>query len=262
MSAPEAVKPLLTVERRERISALVQQRGVVRVSELSDLFDVSGVTIRSDLDAMASEGRLQRNRGGAVAVSSPSLTVAFEQRAGVNLEAKRRIGRAAADLVRPHDRIILDSGTTVMEMAKCLYNHGPITVVTNALNVATQVGVGLDVDVVVAGGSLHRGNICTLGPQAERALADVVVNKAFLGTYALDLDVGLTDLSIELASVKQAMTRAARQVILLADSSKWGTVGFAKVLPLSGVHICVSDTNLPLPARAAMERLGIEVLLV
>jgi DeoR family transcriptional regulator of aga operon len=262
MNAPGSTRPMLTVERRDRIGALVQQQGVVRVAELSDLFDVSAVTIRNDLDAMDAEGRLQRNRGGAVAVASPSLIIAFEQRASVNLDAKRRIGRAAADLVCPHDRIILDSGTTVIEMAKCLYDHGPVTVVTNALNVATQVGVGTEVDVVVVGGSLHRANICTYGPQAERALADVVVHKAFIGTYAFDAEVGLTDLSFQLASVKQAMTRAARQVILLTDSSKWGTMGFAKVLPLSGVHTIVSDTGLSGAARSAMERLGIEVLLV
>ena len=262
MSTPDTSRPLLTAERRERISALLRQRRVVRVTELSQIFDVSEVTIRSDLDAMAGAGQLQRSRGGALAVASPSLFDAFELRAGVNLEAKRRIGRAAADLVRPHDRVILDSGTTVMEMAKCLHDRGPLTVVTNALNVATEVGVGLDIDVVLAGGSLHRGNICTFGPLAERVLADVMVHKVFLGTYALDPDVGLADLSIEQATIKQAMTRAGRQVILLADSSKWGTEGFAKVLPLSSVHTIVSDTNLPSSARVAMERLGIEVLLV
>ena len=262
MTTPDPARPLLTAERRERIGALLQQRGVVRVTELSQIFDVSGVTIRSDLDAMAGEGRLQRQRGGALALESSSLNAMFEQRSGVEFEAKRRIGRAAAGIVQPHDHIILDSGTTVMEMAKCLTDRGPLTVVTNALNVATQVGVGLDVDVVVIGGALHRGNICTFGPQAERAFTDVVVNKAFLGTYALDLAVGLTDLSIEQSSVKQAMTRAGQQMTLLADSSKWGTVGFAKVLPLSSVNTIVSDTNLPASARTALERLGVEVLLV
>src|SRR5664280_2677910 len=163
MTTLDPARPLLTAERRERIGALLQQRGVVRVTELSQIFDVSEVTIRSDLDTMAGEGRLQRQRGGALALESPSLNAMFEQRAVVEFEAKRRIGRAAAGLVQPHDRIILDSGTTVMEMAKCLTDRGPLTVVTNALNVATQVGVGLDVDVVVIGGALHRGNICTFG---------------------------------------------------------------------------------------------------
>lgn len=132
---------LLTAERRERIGALLQQRGVVRVTELSQIFDVSEVTIRSDLDAMAGEGRVQRQRGGALAVGSPSLNAMFEQRAGVEFEAKRRIGRAAAGLVQPHDRIILDSGTTVMEMAKCLTDRGPITVVHLTLEAGGTVSL-------------------------------------------------------------------------------------------------------------------------
>ena len=89
----------------------------------------------------------------------------------------------------------------------------------------------------------------------------MVVSTAFLGAYAVDLDVGVTDLSLSLASIKQAMARAARQVVLLVDSSKWGTAAFAKVLALSSVKTVVTDTDLPSAARLAMERIGIDVIL-
>src|SRR5438876_11849059 len=133
----DTAKALLAAERRGRIADLLMQQGAVRVNELSDLFGVSEVTIRGDLDLMAKEGLLRRDRGGAIAISHPGLITAFEQRAGVNLEEKRRIGRVAAQFVSPNDTMILDAGTTVMELARSLAHVTPLTVVTNALNIAT-----------------------------------------------------------------------------------------------------------------------------
>lgn len=254
------MKVLLGAERRARIGEILMQQGTVRVTELSELFGVSEVTVRADLDQMAAEGRLLRDRGGAVLLSSyPRLLTAFEQRASICAEEKRRIGYAAARLVSPNDTIILDAGTTLMEMAKNL-KVAPLTVVTNALNVATQVGSVPDVNVIVVGGALNQETISTLGTQAERNLNDVIVQKAFLGTHALELEAGVTEISIDAAQLKQAMIRAARQVILLADSSKWGRVAFARVLPLSGVHTIVTDSNSPQETRAAIEELGVTLI--
>lgn len=254
-------KTLLAAERREQIALLLARQGVVRVGELSTTLGVSEVTVRNDLDEMAREGLLLRERGGAVTVSRTSLTIAFEQRASLNLDEKRRIGRAAAQLVKPRDTIILDAGTTVMEMAKSLNSVSPLTVVTNALNVTTVLGALPDVDVIQVGGSLSRDTISTVGAHAERTLGELVVSKAFLGTHAMDLVAGVTDTSIEIAQVKQAMIRAARQVILLADSSKWGQIAFAKVAPLRAIHTMVTDSNLTQEARIAIERMGIELIL-
>lgn len=255
-------KSLLATERRRRISELLTQQGAVRVDELSTLFGVSDVTIRSDLDAMAREGLLLRDRGGAVAPSYPSLITAFRQRTRVHADEKRRIGHAAAALVKPNDTIIMDAGTTTMEMARSLVRNVPVTIVTNALNIATQVGSLSNVNVVVIGGTLSEETISTYGPQAERGLNDLNVQKVFLGTHAMEVEAGITDTTIDTAQVKQAMARAARQVILLADSSKWGRVAFAKVLPLSAVHTIVTDSGLPPEARAAIQRLGIELIVV
>jgi DeoR/GlpR family transcriptional regulator of sugar metabolism len=219
------------------------------------------VTVRHDLDLLAQQGLLVRDRGGAMPQAHASMFTAFEQRAGLNLEAKRRIGRAAVQLVIPGDTIIMDAGTTIMEMARNLGDVAPLTVVTNALNIATQVGSLPHAHVVLVGGSLSRETISTIGPHAERDLNDLIVQKVFLGTHAVDLEAGLTDLSIEVAQTKRAMIRAARQVILLADASKWGRVGFAKVVPLGAVHVIITDTALPAEAQAAIERLGIQLIL-
>jgi DeoR family transcriptional regulator of aga operon len=261
-AADAVTRDLMAAERRARIADLLRHKGFVRIKELCHLFDVSQVTIRGDLDFLAGQGVLTRERGGAIANTRASLLTAFDQRAGLNLDEKRRIGQAAARLVLPGDTIIMDAGTTVMELAKSLGDVSPLTVITNALNVAARAGSLPDVHVILVGGSLSRETISTIGPHAERDLNDFVVQKVFLGTHAFDAEAGLTDLSIELAHTKRAMVRAAREVILLADSSKWGRVALAKVVPLSSVHTVITDSGMPTDARAAMERLGINLIVV
>jgi DeoR family transcriptional regulator of aga operon len=260
--AAEDNKNLMAVERRERIIELVAQHGAVRVSELSELFQVSEVTIRNDLELLSKQGILVRDRGGAVANPQRHLTVAFVKRASLHLDQKRRIGLAAAHLVEPGDTIIMDAGTTLMEMAKNLRNDLSITVVTNALNIATHVGTLPDAHVILLGGSLLRGTISTAGPVAECALDDLIVQKTFLGIHSVDEEAGLSDSTIEVARVKRGMVKAAQQVILLADSSKWGHVAFAKAIPLSEVNVMITDSGLPETAQETIRNLGIELILV
>src|SRR5579871_1255011 len=171
------VKPRSTQERRSRIRELLLEQGAVRVQELSDLFMVSDVTIRNDLDVLARTGQIRRHRGGAAAAVPLNLSIAFDQRAGLHLEKKRQIGRAAAQMVETNDTIILDSGTTLMEMALSLHTSDPFTAVTNALNVATQVGALPTARVMLTGGTLNRETVSTLGPETERSLSNLVVQK-------------------------------------------------------------------------------------
>jgi DeoR family transcriptional regulator, aga operon transcriptional repressor len=247
--------------RRANIRALVARQGVVRTEDLSQAFEVSLVTIRNDLDLLSREGVLIRDRGGAVANTTTTMTTAFNQRAELNLEEKRRIGVAAARLVQAGDTVILDAGSTMMEMAKQMVEVSPLTVVTNALNVAMQVGSLRDVNVILIGGSLNRDTISIIGPTASQNLQDLRVQKAFISTHAMD-EIGLTDPSIEVAQVKRAMIQAARQVILVVDSSKWRKQGFAKVVELAAIHTIVTDDRLPDDAVSIIERRGIELIRV
>jgi len=250
----------LSAQRRAAILDLLTSLGVVRVVELSERFGVSEVTIRHDLEVLAREGLAVRDHGGAIARTHTPLSVAFEHRAGQHLDAKRRIGNSAAGLVSPGETILLDAGTTVMEMARALTAVPRLTIVTNALNIAAQVGSLPDAHVVLAGGSLSRETLSTLGSLAERDLADLVVDKLFLGAHAIDIEAGITDVALEVARVKQAMIRAAREVILLADSSKWGQRAFAKVAALNVVHTFVTDDALPRPASALINARGIRLI--
>ena len=163
---------------------------------------------------------------------------------------------------QPGDTIIMDAGTTVVEMASHLAGIIPLTVVTNALNVALTIGAATEAQVIFLGGTLSREASSTVGPLAEQTLANLAVQKVFLGTQALDLESGLTDTTLEIAQVKRAMIKAAKQVFLLADSSKWDQTGFIKVAQLQEIDALISDEKFPASARMAVERLGIRLILV
>ncbi|HEY2123792.1 MAG TPA: DeoR/GlpR family DNA-binding transcription regulator [Chthoniobacterales bacterium] len=256
----EAGQTTLTGERRRRIGEILALRGRVTVNELSKLFGVTSVTIRSDLDTMAAEGLLIRDRGGAIAHTSTTVAVAFEKRAAQNREQKRLIGRLASTLVNERETIIMDAGSTVMEMAHSLPPDISCTIVTTALNVAARVGALQNVNVLIAGGSLSRETISTVGAIAERDLENLVVDKLFLSTQAFDAEHGLTDDSFDVARVKSAMIRSARHVILLADSSKWGSSAFAKIAPLGEIDVLITDAGLSQESQKIIQRFGVEIM--
>lgn len=264
-SAEEPPKTLMTQQRRGKIVELVEERGVVRVGELAGLFSVSEVTIRNDLECLEREGLLTRDHGGAIKNPETRLVTSLlrvDERAGERIDEKRRIAQAAAQLVSPGDTIILDAGTTVVELARLVSKVAPLTVVTNALNVALEIGAAGEARLILLGGTFHQESSSTVGALAEHNLAELVVQKLFLGAQAFDLPHGLTDSTSEIAQVKRAMIRAAREVILLTDSSKWGRAGFVKVTPLDQIDRIITDDGLPGEARAEIERLGIELTLV
>lgn len=262
---PLPAKAPMTQHRRRQILDLVKSDGSAHVNTLSRTFGVSAVTIRNDLAKLEATGELLRDRGGAITAPAPRQVkhlLGLNERATLNLNAKQRIGRAAAGLVQPGDTIIMDAGTTVVEMAPHLAAVRPLTIVTNALNVALTIGAAGDAQVILLGGMLSREASSTVGPLTEQTLADLSVGKVFLGTQALDLADGLTDTTLEIAQTKRAMIKAARQVILLADSAKWDHTGFIKVAPLAEVDVLISDQKFPAKARAAVEQLGVRLVLV
>ncbi len=255
----------MTQHRRRQIAALVQSDGAAHVTALAHKFGVSAVTIRNDLAALQKKGDLLRDRGGAIPAPSPRQVrhlLGLRERAALNLEAKQRIGKAAAQFVQPGDTIIMDAGTTVVEMAPHLSGVSPLVVVTNAPNVALTIGAATDAHVILLGGTLSREASSTIGPLAEQTLADLSVQKLFLGTQAMDLEDGLTDTTLEIAQVKRAMINSAKEIYLLADSSKWDHTGFIKVAALETVDALISDEKFPASARIALERLGIRLVLV
>jgi DeoR family transcriptional regulator of aga operon len=231
--------------RRDSIVRLARETGFVRNSELSSRFGVSTVTIRQDVDALSAKGLIQRTYGGAVVQIEMGQDTSFDLRSTEHIEAKRRIGTAAAKSIRPGETILLDSGSTTMEIARQLPENADITVVTPALNIALEAGAKLGVTVIVCGGRLNPRTLSTAGQETTRQLSEFFADRLFLATYGVDLDRGLAERSFEIAETKRALIASAREITLVCDSSKFGCAGPVLISPLSVVRRIITDDGIP-----------------
>jgi len=253
---------MLTEERRLRIVEILNEteNGVVTVTELGELLGVSGMTIRRDLDALEEMVLLRRIHGGAVSYQRVIDEKPFRQRGGEFNREKETIGRLAAHLIRDGERIILDAGTTTLQVARNLAGKKDLTAVTNALPVAEELCHRLQVSTILLGGMLKQKERCTVGPTVVEALSRLSVDKLFLSAAGFSVDRGATDPDLWEVEVKRAMIRAAREVILVADSSKWGTVNLVQIAPLNAIHKIVTDDHVPAAVVEEIEAEGVEVV--
>jgi DeoR family fructose operon transcriptional repressor len=254
---------MLAEERRLRTVELLREResGIVSVTELSDLLGVSSMTIRRDLDWLEEIGMLRRVHGGAVAIHSKAADEkSFAERHREFSQEKQAIGWAAAQLINDGEKVILDAGTTTQQIARNLTGKQDLTVITNALPVADELSHCPQVSTIVLGGILKRRELCTVGPLVTQELARLSVDKLFLSITGFTVEKGATDPDLREAEVKQAMIRAARQVIMVGDSSKWGVVSLMQVVPLRAIHRLVTDDGIPPEGIEALEAAGVAVL--
>jgi DeoR family transcriptional regulator, fructose operon transcriptional repressor len=253
---------MLAEERRHRILEILSQtaKGAVSVAELSESLGVSGMTIRRDLEWLEDASLLSRVHGGAVATRLASDEKSFTQRGREHGQQKELIGRLAAEMVGDGESIILDAGTTTHQIARALGTRHDLVVITNALPVAEELARWPAIQTIVLGGILKQRELCMVGPMVTQELARLSVDKAFISTSALSIEMGASDPDLRESEVKQAMIRAAREVILVADSSKWGQRALIQVAPLRSVHRLVTDDGLDPAALAVLEAEGVSVL--
>ena len=253
---------MLAEERRYRIVEILYERdsGLVSVTELSDLLGVSTMTVRRDLDWLKGKDLLRRVHGGAVVREALDDEKPFLERGKEFSQEKQLIGRAAAQLVRDGEVIILDAGTTTQQVARNLSDKQGLTVVTNALPVAEELSRYPQISTILLGGILKHRELCTVGPPVTEELSRLSADRLFLSAAGFTLQKGATDPDLRETEVKQAMIRAARQVILVTDSSKWGGVTFAQITTLDAIHTIVTDDAIPAAAIEALETEGIEVV--
>lgn len=256
------------VKRRESIIEQLARENAVCVAELSRTFGISEVSIRRDLERLERNGLLQRVHGGAVTVAAETSAGSGDRAQAViqHREEKRRIGHAAAALVQPDDRILFDSGTTVLEAARALTNDplrvGNLTAITCSLPVVQELGHHQWVHLLLLGGIyLAERNLVT-GPQTIETLRTLHADKMFLGADGMTLSHGVTTATVLEAEVDRAMIQAADEVILVADSSKIGGIGLTSILPLERVHKLITDAGAPAAFVKAVRDAGVEVLLV
>ena len=202
---------LLALQRRRKILELLQEEGSARVSALSRLFSVSEPTVRQDLERLESEGLIIREHGGAFLKSVPQQVKNLNLQHLENLDKKERIGRRAAELVRDEDSLILDSGSTVTEVAKNLGSKRHLRIITNALNIALLLGTEHSFEILVTGGEFKAPTLSLTGERAASFFDRIHVQKTFLAVGGLSLEAGLSYPGFADILVKKAMIEAASE---------------------------------------------------
>lgn len=240
------VTGMLAAERNRELRRRILERGSIRVSEEARHFGVSDETIRRDIKLLAANGVVDPVFGGAVvkAVSGPVVPPVGE-RHRVEERAKAAIGEAAAQLVGSGQTVIIDAGTTTLALARRLGKHRGLTIITNSIPVAQLCAEGADSVTYVIGGKLVPSSLSMIGPQAERDLAQMGADWAFLGAAAIDVESGFTSADPYEAQVKRAMIRAARQTVILADHTKFGARRFASFARAEDIDRVISTSSCP-----------------
>jgi DeoR/GlpR family transcriptional regulator of sugar metabolism len=251
----------LKEERQQRILELLQERKRVTVPELSRQFGISEVTIRRDLHELAANGRLMRAHRGALEALPAPPEPPVVQRMSLEPESKEQIARAAAAFVRDGEAIFIGSGSTTTRMARNLAGRKRLTIVTNALNIAAELARAEDeITVVVIGGVLRGSELSVLGHIAEQSLQEMRVDQIFMGVQALSLDGGWTTDHLPEVSTTRRILEMARNLIVLADSSKIGKKAAALIAPIQRITTLVTDAAAPAEFVEALRHMGIQVI--
>lgn len=246
--------------------SLVDRRGFALVTELAKVFEISEVTVRADLDALAGEGSVRRVHGGAMSVSdAPSHQTSFDEAAQQRAHEKELIGQVAAGLVESHQVVAVDAGTTTMAFARALVRRTDlrdITVVTNALNIALELESAMPrITVILTGGTLRSALHCLVDPLATTVLDRIRADIAVVGGNGVDVTAGLTNISLGEADVKRQMIHNASRTLLVADSSKLGLVRASRVCSLDDVTVLITDSGADPGTLDAVRDAGVDVVL-
>jgi DeoR family galactitol utilization operon repressor len=247
----------LTEREREIVRLLAEDRGIP-VSRLSERLGVSAVTIRSDLNNLAKKGVVVRTRGGAAPAFHPHVVI----RQNLRVEEKNRIARAAANLVNDGDTIMIEAGTTTSLIAKYLLGKRFVNIVTNSSLILPFARLNPGIHLTVVGGEFRPATESFVGPMALQELERFHVRLAFVGTDGFSMEGGLTTHLVEGAEIVRRMAERSETTILVADSSKFGKIGFVHVLPVRQVETLITDGELPSAAQAELKEAGVAVIQV
>ena len=245
-------------ERKARILEALMERPTLSVAELSLRFNVSEVTIRTDLKDLAAQGLILRQHGGGL----PTFHANVSDRQRTRMEEKIRIARAAAELIADRDDVMITAGSTTSLIPRFLLGRQGVNIVTNSTLLLPYVRNNAGLQVTLTGGEFRPAIEALTGPATIRAIGQFHVAKAFLGSDGLTTDKGLTADSAEIADVCRRMSEQARQTIVLADASKLGRAGFAHIMPVARIDILITDTQAPASEVSLLRKKGVDVRLV
>jgi len=251
---------MLNEERRQTILAIISQNKKIRVKQIARKFGISEVTIRKDLEALEKRGFLTRVHGGAILNNRSVPDLALTEKENINPEFKKRIGKKAADIIEEGNVIILDSGSTTLQIAHQIKFHKNITVITNAVNIAAELAAS-DIQIILTGGTVREMSFSLVGPFAEATLANITADKLFLGVDGIHFKYGLTTPNVFEARVNQMMIASAAEVVLVADSSKFGRRSLGFIAPVNRVHTVITDDLLKPSDAKQLKEMDIHLVL-
>ena len=246
-------------ERRTKILELVKKQKKVTVPDLCNLYNVSSATIRGDLRELQQSGLLTRTHGGAIEKTQTGFELDATQKKIQNLAEKQMIAQIALNLIEDGDKIILDTGTTVFELAKLLNKKKNLTVLTNDIVIARTLEDFDRIRIILMGGILRKHFHCTVGIQGKEICTDLIVDKAFMGANCLSLANGATTPDIDQAETKKTMISITNKRIILCDASKIGKVSFARFATIEHIDTLITD-KISKDEKHKFENNGVEVL--
>lgn len=253
-------------ERRDLITRLVRDRGRVRVTELMAEFGLTDTSIRRDLSILESRGVLHRVHGGAILTSEGLQVIALEERINYLGPEKRQIGAVAARFIQPNDVIILDSGTTVLQVARHIPDNlrrmGTLRIVTNSTLLLDEIGLWATPNLLLLGGIFLPEHRATVGPELLGSLNQISAHRAFLGCDGLTLDGGITSAHPLIAEAGRMMASRSEQVIVLADHTKLGKAGFVPIMPIEKIDILITDALAPKEMIDSLNKGNLKVLVI
>ena len=251
---------MLASQRRQRIAQALQRDGAVRVADLVSLLGVSDMTVRRDLDVMQQAGLLTKVHGGAIVPGNSADEPGFEAKLSQHPDEKVAIARAAAALVRPGNSIAVSAGTTTWALARWL--PPGITVLTNSISLAEELRRSKHESTVILTGGTRTPSNALVGPVADAAIRSLYVDVLILGVHGMDPEAGFTTPNIAEADTNRTLVSCARRTVVVADHTKWRTVGLARIGPFSIAHTLISDDGLDSGARESLSSAVGDLVLV
>lgn len=246
-------------ERQQKILELLNQKSSLKVNELSLLFTVSESTIRRDLKEMEEAGLLSRTHGGAVDFSISNIEPTYKEKEASNQDEKVVIGEIAARMIKNGDTVILDSGTTTLEIAKRIAAKN-VSIITNSIDIAAVLCHRENVNLLITGGNLRFTTRAMVGHITEEVLKNFRVDKAFIGANGISLESGITTPNLAEAKTKRAMMNVSNKVIIVADSTKFNKVCLSVIAPASEITSIITTNKVDNKLLKEFENLGLEVI--
>jgi DeoR/GlpR family transcriptional regulator of sugar metabolism len=253
---------MMAEERRTEILRILRAKGRVKVDELKQRFGTSAVTIRNDLNELSQKGLVQRSHGGAVSPDTILRESPLYERLKAHSEEKQRIGAMAATLINDGETIILDSGTTTLEIARQIKNKQSLQILTNGVNVALELLDARGIQTFIAGGTVRGDSASIVGRSTEEMFEQFAADKLFLSGAGCDPDFGVSGANLEETMVNRAMLRIAREVILVSDATKFSKRSMSRIAAFSEIDTVISDTSLSPELQEKIQSYGCRLILV